>query len=74
LSGKTTISANLLAQSIGSQVTTSTDISNGNSLTYYSNATTPHPPSACSGSTAITQRLQWLVSADDCHRFPIAGW
>jgi type IV pilus assembly protein PilY1 len=41
LSGKTTISANLLAQSIGSQVTTSTE-SNGNSLTYYtmSNNTT----------------------------------
>ncbi|WP_165494131.1 pilus assembly protein [Aquitalea sp. USM4] len=50
LSGKTTISANLLAQSIGSQVTTSTN--NGNTLTYYSvsNATTS-TISACSGAS-----------------------
>ena len=50
LSGKTTISANLLAQSIGSQVTTSTDISNGNSLTYYSiSNNTTSTISSCSG-------------------------
>jgi Tfp pilus tip-associated adhesin PilY1 len=41
LSGKTTISANLLAQSIGSQVTTSTD-TDGNTLTYYTVSNNDH--------------------------------
>ncbi|WP_159880678.1 pilus assembly protein [Aquitalea denitrificans] len=50
LSGKTTISANLLAQGIGSQVTTST--SNGSTLTYYSltnNLSASYLPSTYNG-------------------------
>lgn len=51
LSGKTTVTANLLAQSIGSQVTTST--SNGSTLTYYSlSNNTTSSISACSGSAS----------------------